>query len=166
MKMLDTLDKKIIRQLSKNGKATPGSIAKQLGVTAPTVRSRIKSLEDSGFLKFVALIDPFCSPVLTTAFIGVNIRSHGNLDEVMDKLDKQDNVLSVSVVTGRYDIIVEVLVEGSNAALYALTSEIIPKLGIVDRTETFVVMAGRKKWVNMANGFESWDGEPTGENDS
>ena len=159
MEILDTLDKKIIRQLSKNGKATPGAIAKQLGVTAPTVRSRIKSLEDSGFLKFVALIDPFCSPALTTAFIGVNIRSHGKLDEVMDKLDKQNNVLSVSVVTGRYDILVEVLVEGGNAALYALTSEIIPKLGMVDRTETFVVMAGRKKWVNIANGFESWDGE-------
>jgi DNA-binding Lrp family transcriptional regulator len=158
VKNLDDLDKKIIRLLSEDGRVAPGTIAARLGVTAPTVRARIKSLEEAGLLKIAGLIDPCCNPGFTVALVGMNVRAYGKLDEVMQKLSELDNVISVAVVTGRYDIIAEVLVEGGNAALYELTTRIIPKVGVVDRSETFVIMAGRNKWVNLSKGFESWGG--------
>ena len=43
---LDTLDNKIIRLLTKNGRMPIGDMAKSLNVTAPTVRRRIKDLEN------------------------------------------------------------------------------------------------------------------------
>jgi Lrp/AsnC family transcriptional regulator for asnA, asnC and gidA len=161
MKTIDDLDKKIIRLLSDDGRVAPGTIASRLGVTAPTVRARIKGLEEAGLLKVSGLIDPCSNPAFTTALIGVNIRAYGKLSEVLDKLVLLDNVISAAVVTGRYDIIVEVVVEGGNAVLYEITSNIIPQMGMVDRTETFVVMAGRNKWVNLSKGFEAWGGTMT-----
>lgn len=158
MKPLDDLDKKIIRLLSEDGRIAPASVATRLGVTAPTVRTRIKSLEDAGFLKIAGLIDPCGNPGFTAALVGMNVRAYGKLDEVMDKLSQLDGVISATVVTGRYDIIAEVVVEGGNAALYEFTSKIIPKVGVVDRSETFVIMAGRNKWVNLSKGFENWGG--------
>ena len=159
MKELDDLDKKIIRLLSRDGSVTPGNIATRLGVTPPTVRARMRALEEAGFLKIAGLIDPCANPSFTVAWVGMNIRAYGTLDEVMDKLAQLDNVISVSVVTGRYDVIAEVVVEGGNAALFELTSKVIPSVvGMVDRSETFVVMAGREKWIKLPKGFESWGG--------
>jgi len=159
VKELDDLDKKIIRLLSQDGSVTPANIAMHLGVTPPTVRARMRALEEAGFLKIAGLIDPCAHPSFTVALVGMNIRAYGTLDEVMDKLSQLDNVISVSVVTGRYDVIAEVIVEGGNAALFELTSKVIPSVvGMVDRSETFVVMAGREKWVKLPKGFETWGG--------
>lgn len=159
MKSLDDLDKRIIRLLSVDGRESPGSIATELGVTAPTVRARIKALEEKGFLKIAGLVAPCSNPHFTTALVGIKVRAYGKLDEVMDRLAQLDGVVSVAVVTGRYDIIVEVVVEGGNSSLYEVTSRAIPTVGQVDSTETFVIMSGRNKWVNLAKGFESWGEE-------
>ena len=60
-------------------------------------------------------------------------------------------VNSACVVTGRFDIIVDVVVAGDVADLYRVTSELIPGVGEpgeITRTETFVVMAACNKWVS------------------
>ncbi len=158
MKSLDDLDKKIIRLLSDDGRFAPAAIATRLGVTAPTVRARIKGLEEAGFLKVSGLVDPCCNPSFTAALIGMKVGAYGKLHEIMDKLAQLDSIVSVAVVTGRYDIIAEVAVEGGNGALYELTSRAIPKVGQVESSETFVIMAGRNKWVNLSKGFEAWGG--------
>jgi len=44
-KALDSLDKKLVRLLTEDGRIPVGDMAARLGVTAPTVRSRIKNLE-------------------------------------------------------------------------------------------------------------------------
>lgn len=159
LKALDDLDKKIIRLLNEDGRVAPASIATRLGVTAPTVRTRIKALEESGFLKVAGLVDPCRNANFTAALIGMKVRAYGKLDEIIDKLSRLDCIVSVTVVTGRYDIIAEAVVEGGNAALYELTSRTIPKVGVVESSETFVIMAGRNKWINLPQGFEAWGGE-------
>ncbi len=58
-KALDSLDKKIVRLLTEDGRIPVGDMAARLGVTAPTVRSRIKNLEKAGKLKIAGLIDSF-----------------------------------------------------------------------------------------------------------
>lgn len=159
MKSLDNLDKKIIRILSEDGRVAPATIAARLGVTAPTVRARVRSLEDAGLLKITGLLDPCLNPNFTVALIGMKVRAYGKLDEIMEKLSQLDNVISVAVVTGRYDIFAEVVVEGGNAALFDMTSRVIPSVGVVDSSETFVVMSARNKWINLSRGFEDWGGD-------
>lgn len=151
-KVLDALDNKIIRLLAEDGRMPVGEMASRLRVTAPTVRSRIKTLEEAGKLKISGLIDPYENQEITTALIGLNIQSHGKLDQILEKLAHLDNVVWAAVVTGRYDVFLEVVVTGGTDELYRLTTDTIPKVGTVVRSETFVIMKSRRKWVPPPKG--------------
>jgi len=153
-KILDALDNKIIRLLAEDGRMPVGAMASRLRVTAPTVRSRIKALEEAGKLKISGLIDPNENQEITTALIGLNIQSHGKLDQILEKLAHLDNVVWAAVVTGRYDVFLEVVVTGGTAELYRLTTDVIPKVGTVVRSETFVIMKSRRKWVPPPRGLD------------
>ena len=152
-KILDALDNKIIRLLAEDGRMPVGEMASRLRVTAPTVRSRIKALEHAGKLKISGLIDPYQNQEVTTALIGLNIQSHGKLDQILEKLAHLDNVVWAAVVTGRYDVFLEVVVTGGTDELYRLTTDTIPKVGTVVRSETFVIMKSRRKWVPPPKGL-------------
>ena len=155
-KALDSLDKEIVRLLTEDGRIPVGDMAARLGVTAPTVRSRIKNLEKTGKLKITGLIDPFEHKDLITALIGLSIQSYGKLDGILEKLANLDYVTWVAVVTGRYDVIAEVVVNGGMADLYRLTTDIIPQVGNVAKSETFVIMKSKRKWVCLPEGLKNW----------
>lgn len=155
-KALDSLDKKIVRLLTEDGRIPVGDMAARLGVTAPTVRSRIKNLEKAGKLRITGLIDPCEHKDLITALIGLNILSYGKLDEILEKLANLGYVTWVAVVTGRYDVIAEVVVNGGMADLYRLTTDIIPQMGNIAKSETFVIMKSKRKWVCLPEGFQDW----------
>jgi len=143
----DSLDKKIIRLLVEDGRMAIGSLAKRLKVTAPTLRKRIKNLEKEGLLKVSGLIDPQKHPDMITALVGMNIQSHGKMDQILAKIAGLPNVVWAGVVTGRYDIIAEVLIAGGKNELYRFTTETILKMGDVVRSETFVIMKSAGNWM-------------------
>jgi len=155
-KSLDSLDKKLVRLLTEDGRIPVGDLSVRLGVTAPTVRSRIRNLEKAGKLKITGLINTFKHKDLITALIGLDILSYGKLDEILEKLANLDYVTWAAVVTGRYDVIAEVVVNGGVEDLYRLTTEIIPQVGNVAQTETFVIMKSKQKWVCLPEGFQDW----------
>jgi len=144
---LDDLDKKIISLLAEDGRIPTGSLAKRLKVTAPTLRKRIRNLEKEGLLKVTGLIDPQKHPEMITALVAMSIRSHGKMDQILEKIAGLPNVVWASVVTGRYDIIAEVLISGGKNELYRFTTETILKQGEVDRSESFVIMKSAGNWV-------------------
>jgi len=148
-KAFDSLDNEIIRLLTEDGRMPIGDMAARLNVTAPTIRSRISNLEESGMLKVSALINPYQHQELITALVGLNVRSHGKLDQILEKVSRLDNVTWAAVVTGRYDIFAEVVVAGGTEDLYRFTSEIIPKVGTVIKSETFVIIKSDRKWVRL-----------------
>lgn len=156
MKTLDSLDRKMIRLLQEDGRIAVGDLAQRLEVTPPTVRARLKSLERTGKLKVAGLVDPFRHQGLTVALIGLNIISHGKLDQILGELAALDHVTWAAVVTGRYDVIIEVVVTGGMADLYRLTTDVVPKVGNIMRSETFVIMKSRNKWIHVPAGLEEW----------
>ena len=146
---LDDLDSKLVNLLSEDGRMPVRDIASHLGVSAPTVRAHIKNLEASGMLKIAGFIDPFRHQEMTIALIGLNIVSYGKLEEAMHRLQKLEFVTWSSVVTGRYDVIVEVVFEGGIDELYRITSVEIPTIGGVVKSESFVILKSLNKWVEM-----------------
>ena len=150
----DSIDNKIIRLLDENGRMPIGEMAKRLHITAPTVRTRIKNLEEAGLMKISGLVDPDRHLELTTALVAMSIRSHGKMDQILKKIADLDNVAWASVVTGRYDIVAEVVFKGGTEELYRFTTETILKMANVLRSETFVVMKSRKNWVRLPEGVK------------
>jgi Lrp/AsnC family transcriptional regulator, regulator for asnA, asnC and gidA len=150
--VLDALDNEIIRLLTKDGRMSIGKLAKKLNVTAPTVRSRIKILEEKGLFKVSGLVDPSRHKNMMTAIVAMSILSKGQMDQIMDKISRLPNVAWAGVVAGRYDIIAEVVCAGGKDDLYQFTTETILKIGNVVRSETFIIMKSRENWLRLPEG--------------
>ena len=151
---LDKLDNEIIQLLTKNGRIPVGEMAKKLNVTSPTIRSRIKNLEKKGLLKVSGIIDPNQHPQMTTALVAMSIRSHGKMDQILEKIARLPNVVWAGVSTGRYDIIAEVICVEGKDELYRFTTDTILKIGNVVRSETFIIMKSRDNWLCLPEGVE------------
>jgi DNA-binding Lrp family transcriptional regulator len=129
-----------------------GELAKKLNVTAPTVRSRIKILEEKGLFKVSGLFDPSRHRNMITALVAMSIQSKGQMDQIMDKISQLPNVAWAGVVAGRYDIMAEVVCAGGKDELYQFTTQTILKIGNVVRSETFIIMKSRQNWLCLPEG--------------
>jgi len=150
--VLDALDNEIIRLLTEDGRLSIGELAKKLNVTAPTIRSRIKILEEKGLFKVSGLVDPSRHKNMITALVAMSILSKGQMDQIMDKISQLPNVAWAGVVAGRYDIIAEVVCLGGKDELYQFTTQTILKIGNVVRSETFIIMKSRENWLRLPEG--------------
>ena len=151
---LDVLDHEIVHLLAENGRMPIGEMARKLKATAPTIRNRIKGLEKRGVFKVSGLIDPNEHQEMITALVFMNIRSEGTLDEILEKISRLPNVAWAGVVTGRYDIIAEVICVGGKNELYRFTTETILKIGNVIRSETLILMKSRNNWLRLPESVE------------
>ena len=147
--VLDALDNEIIRLLTEDGRMPIGELAKKLNVTAPTIRSRIKILEEKGLFKVSGFVDPSRHKNMITALVAMSILSKGQMDQIMDKISGLPNVAWAGVVAGRYDIVAEVVCLGGKDELYQFTTQTILKIGNVVRSETFIIMKSRQNWLRL-----------------
>jgi len=141
----DPLDWKIINILSK--KYIPNStVAKKLGVTEGTVRQRLKRLQSGSVLKIRALRDPNILENQQLAIVAATLMEAKYLDQKAREISALENVLSVSIVSGRYDFLIEVLAESNKGLVSFLTKKLSTIEGI-SKTEIFVVLKSYEKWV-------------------
>lgn len=164
---LGVVDRRLAKLLSSDGQASVNQLADKLKVSAPTVRTRLRSLIGRNALKVAGLLNLSQRPELIAAIVGINVNSQGRLDDLMKKIAGLPFVTSASIVTGRFDLIVEVLVTGDIQDLYRFTSEMLPRVatpGTISGSETFVVMKSHDKWVSLPRGC--WeDGAAAGADD-
>jgi Lrp/AsnC family transcriptional regulator for asnA, asnC and gidA len=133
---IDETNIAIIKHL-RNGRKSFKKIAKELSVTENTVRARVNRLIDEGILEIAGLVDPEAIPRHRMAFIGVKLNTM-DLVRKGDEFSKLRGVVSVSVVTGRFDLIVTVLLKEGFDLLEFYTDE-VSHIDDVQSVETFVV---------------------------
>lgn len=143
---LNSLDKRLVAVLSEDGSLSMAECADKLGVTAPTVRSRLRNLVSSGVLRLAAMIDPFRVHGMTLAMVCLTLQSHEELDSKLEQIGNLEMVNWAAVVTGRYDIIVEVVLTDDIADLYRFMHQDLSKIGGISSSESFIIMKGKRKW--------------------
>lgn len=144
---MDKLDRQIISELQRNGRESYRTIARKLKVSGGTVRLRVHRMIQNNVLRISALLNPFTFEHSIIALIGFRLENR-SLEETMKRISKLDGVLSVSTVTGEFDLIVEVFLE-SRSELKSLLVEELPKIGAIKETETFIFLDGLNKWVQL-----------------
>lgn len=160
-KLLDANDRKLIAALSADGQLSPARIAEDMGVTAPTVRSRMRNLVRAGVLKIAGLVDPMLTRGLTVALVGISVHSHEQLGEKLDQIGALPRVNWCAVVTGRYDIIVEIVCSEDIGDLYDFLDQDLSRVGGINSSESFVVMKSRRKWLCLPDAVvESFNTQP------
>lgn len=101
--VIDEIDQSIIAQLRIDGRATNQQIANKLGLTAATVSTRIKRLEDANKLRVVAVSDFSAHGYNLLMQVAVEVDGRAAA-EVAAELAELPEVFAVHLVTGRYDI--------------------------------------------------------------
>ena len=145
---LDELDYAIIDLLREDGRLPYRAIARELGLTEATVRSRVKRLEESGSMRVVAVTDIEAAGYQMLLAIGVQVENRSPSDVAAD-LAKIDEVFSVNVVVGTHDVEVLVVAEDPDA-LNNLLSKVLSSIpGIRRLTPSLAVnvLKNQPDWV-------------------
>ena len=144
MRSFDELDKKLLYELTKDGSISVPNLSKKLGINASVLYSRIKRLVRKKLItKFTIIVDDTLLGITVKATVGIN-RDPKLKDSIHQELMKTHEIVTISEVTGRFDIMIRV--HATN--LEELHSVVIDKIGKIDgiqNTETFVELQRTEK---------------------
>lgn len=134
---LDEHDFAIINALIRDGRQSNRQIARDLGLSDGTIRSRLRRLEDAGMIRILGQVDPAIGGHLNArACIGLEV--HGpSIREVAIKLASLPEVLLVAITAGRYDLLILV--------------------ASVNRAELVSTILDQVRSLHGVQGIETWD---------
>ncbi len=133
---MDAVDINIIKEL-EDGRLSFKTVADRLGLAEGTVRNRVRKLTEQGILDITGVVDPEALPDQSVVLIGVRVADM-DLVAKAEEFSRLRGVISVCVVTGRFDLIVTVMLEKEFTILKFYTEEAI-KIKNIRSVETFVV---------------------------
>jgi Lrp/AsnC family transcriptional regulator for asnA, asnC and gidA len=136
---IDETNLAIIKHL-RQGRRSFKKISEDLGITENTVRARVNKLTEEGILEISGLVDIESIPGHRVVIVGVKLATM-NLVKKGKEFSKLKGVVSVSVVTGRFDLILIVLVNEDFGLLEFYTEE-VSRINMVQSVETFVIYKG------------------------
>lgn len=133
---LDDTDRYIIEAMRQDGRIAFAQIAEQLNVSPGMIRVRYNRMVSNGLIKVVAITNPLNMGYSAMTMIG--IRTDGaKMLEVAKQVADFEEVIYLIVVSGRFDIIAEVVCRDHNDLLKFLTEKLY-KVDGVRESETFV----------------------------
>ncbi|MBE9519712.1 MAG: Lrp/AsnC family transcriptional regulator [Proteobacteria bacterium] len=133
---IDETNLAIIKHL-RHGRKSFKEIAEDLSISENTVRSRVNKMIQSGTLEISGLVNPEAMPGHTLAMVGVKLQTM-DLIKKGEEFSKLRGVVSATVVTGQYDLILIIFLNESFSLLEFYTKE-VSRIKDVRSVETFVV---------------------------
>jgi Lrp/AsnC family transcriptional regulator for asnA, asnC and gidA len=97
-------------------------------------------------LEIRALINPEVLSNKQLALVAMRVAESRLLESKAEEVAKLPNVLSVSIASGRYDLIAEVLVDSNRGLVRFLTEELSTVAGVVG-SESFLMLKSYNKFV-------------------
>ncbi len=135
--VIDDVDKAIVEALQEDGRLPYTRLAKQVGLSEAAVRQRVQRLIESGVMQIVAVTDPAMLGFRRNAMVGLEVE--GDLRTVAHDIAEIPEVSYVVVVSGSFDLLMEVVCEDDDHLLTLLNDKVRAIPG-VRRTETFTYL--------------------------
>lgn len=138
--VIDSLDKGIIKFLSRNGRMSFNEIAIHLDVTEKTVRSRYNNLVDNNIIEVVGVVNPIELGIRVGAIMQLKAAPQ-EIEQVIDNLNQIEVIRYVSTTTGDYPLLIQVNVrdnEELNETIKAVQRiPSISSLNVLIQTEVY-----------------------------
>ncbi len=141
-KKVDDIDMKIIEELEKDARQSMTRLAKNLNISAPTIKRRIKALLDNNIIRILA-IPNLCTGKTVVVSIALKVENSA-LNNIVDRLCDFDEVRQVLLLSGTYDISVWAWFESIETFSKFLQNVINPLEGV------------EKKLVAIQTEFRKW----------
>lgn len=111
--MIDDIDREIIRHLQTDGRMPYSHLGGLIGLSDAATRQRVHRLIERGVMSVVAVTDPTTLGLGLQAMLGVNVDAHAQ--KVAAAIGGFDEAVYIVVTSGRYDLLVEVVVPDGEA---------------------------------------------------
>ena len=141
----DTLNQQILGMLEEDGRRPFAEIAAALNVSEGTIRNRVNAMRQSGHMRIVAIVDPGAVEYETDAMLGVKVAASATPAQVAARLGELPEVVYILWVSGRYDLLVEIVGEERDALARFLETHIHGRADIA----SVEAMTGLKNFKNQ-----------------
>jgi len=141
----DAIDRKILSLLQDNAKMAQAEVAKEVGLTAPSVNERIRKLERAGYIRaYVAILDERKLGHDITAFVEIFVEHPKFEKAFIEAASALDEVLECHHITGEFSLLLKVRVTDMTAFRRLLIEKLNTLRG-VRQTRTVMVLATAKE---------------------
>ncbi|GAB4068170.1 Lrp/AsnC family transcriptional regulator [Angustibacter speluncae] len=142
---MDDTDRALVHALRERGRASWADLARQVGLSAPSVQERVRRLEERGVLTgFHAAVDPRSVGLGVSALVGIYSSDTAESDDVARRLREVPEVEDCWFVAGEEEFVIFVRAADTAALEHVIAK--IRRLRGVARTRTTVVLSTR--WEN------------------
>ena len=135
---IDSLDKKIIKMITKNARIPYLEVARESNVSGAAIHQRIQKLIRMGVItgsKFI--IEPKKIGYKTCAYMGIFLEQASLYNEVLQELKKIPEITQCHFTTGNYSVFIKIFAK-DNEHLKSILSDKIQLISGIARTETFI----------------------------
>ena len=141
----DKLNQGIIEMLEVDGRLPFKEIAKQLDVSEGTVRNRVNRMKEAGVLHIKALVDRSAINYTTDSMLGIKVAQNACPSDVAKRLQDCPEIVFIIWLTGRYDLLVEIVSDGDDALRHFLEEQCYKQ----DDIQNVEVMKGLETFKNQ-----------------
>jgi len=146
---MDSLDRKALAFLMKNGRASWADLGQHLGLSAPSAADRVRKLEQSGVIRgYAPLLGAESLGYPLVAFVSVTLGGRRNRSAFLRAIDKLEEVSECHHVAGDDDYLLKVRCRGTRDLDRLLARELKDRIGVA-KTRTTIVLSTAKETVRV-----------------
>jgi DNA-binding Lrp family transcriptional regulator len=143
---LDEIDRKILAELQADGRMTNVELAKRVGISAPPCLRRVRTLEESGFIRgYHADVDPreLGFEVQVFAMVGLQSQAEADLTAFEEKCEGWPLVRECHMLNGEVDFILKCVAPDLSTFQNFLTEQLTAADNVIS-VKTSLVIRGAK----------------------
>lgn len=145
----DEIDFQLFERLEADGRASYADLARELSLSAPSVRARVQRHLSSGAIAIAAFTRPLLSDESTN--VAVMVRVHTGVAEVLERIAELPDIIFAAAALGRAEVVANALVEDREHLLRLTDSvRILPGVAHVTALEYIAVVKEDYSAVGLA----------------
>ncbi len=144
--MLDTFERRILRALQHDGRASTQDLSETVGLSASPCWRRVKRLEEDGYIKrYMAVLDAKKLGLRAFAYVQVSLVDHAedSITKFGSFVQDCEQILECASITGDFDFLLKVAAPDPEALEEFIMKRIL-RLGVVRSTTTNFVLRQMK----------------------
>ncbi len=135
---IDSTDRKILKYLTRDARVKVTDIASYIGMRSAAIHQRLAKIKKAGYIKgYTVQLDEKKLGYHTCAFVGIFMDRNSHYTDIVDKLNRIDEVVEAHYTTGVYGLFIKLYARDNDHLMQILNTKIQEIKGIT-RTETFI----------------------------
>ena len=109
---LDSIDRRILRDLQQDGRVTNVELAERAGISAPPCLRRVRALEREGYIQgYHEEVNPekLGFTVIIFAFVGLSSQAENDLVAFEEMIESWDEVRECHMLSGETDFLLKIV---------------------------------------------------------